>query len=302
MFTALLRVIKYGLLGFVRSGWLSTATIVIMVVALMIFEGMMVFNILTQSALETLQNKIDISAYFKSDISEDEILRVKSSIEGLAEVKQVNYISRDRALEIFKTRQQNEETISKALEELKENPLLASLDIKAHNPKDYAVINAYLNNESLKNLINKVSYAQNSLVIEKLIKIIDTAKKAGLLLATLFSFTAGLIIFNTIRLAIYSYREEIEIMRLVGASNSFIRGPYVVEGILYGLVASILSFAIIVPIVYYASPYLIYFMPDVNIWSYFVSHSIGLFFYQWLFGIGLGVISSIIAIRKYLRV
>jgi len=302
MLTTLFRIIKYGFLGFWRNGWLSTATLSIIVLALLVFEGLIISNVLTKTALTSLQEKIDISVYFKINTPEDDILKIKKSLESLAEVKGVEYISRDRALEIFKERHKDEPTITQSLEELKENPLLASLNIKAHDPKEYVTIADYLEKADFKVWFEKVTYAQNAIVIERLGRIIDTAKKGGLILIIFLALIAVLITFNTIRLAIYSSREEISIMRLVGASNSFIRGPYVVEGIIYGLVAGILSVIIAAPIVYFVSPYVKIFISEMDLWTYFTSYLIGILGYQLLFGIGLGVISSVIAIRKYLRI
>ncbi len=302
MLTALSRIIKYGILGFWRNGWLSTATIAIMILALVVFEGLIIFNVLTETALQSLQDKIDISVYFKIDSAEDEILKIKKSLEALGEVKRVEYISRDKALEIFRARHQGEETINQALETLETNPLSASLRIQAYNSKDYAVIDAYLKNESFKSLIDKISYSKNSTVIERLNKIIETVKQSGMFLTALFSFVAVLITFNTIRLAIYSNREEIGIMRLVGASNIFIRGPYAVEGVIYGVIAGVLSFALFAPVIYYIDPYVKIFIPEMEIWSYMASNSVKLIGYQIFFGVILGLISSSIAIRKYLRI
>lgn len=302
MLTTLFRIIKYGFLGFWRNGWLSTATLSIIVLALLVFEGLIISNVLTKTALTSLEEKIDISIYFKSNTSEDDILKIKKSLESLAEVKGVEYISRDKALEIFKERHKDDPTITQSLEELKENPLLASLNIKAHDPKEYITIADYLDKADFKVWFEKVTYAQNAVVIERLGRIIDTAEKGGLILIIFLALIAVLITFNTIRLAIYSSREEIGIMRFVGASNSFIRGPYVVEGIIYGLVAGILSVIIAAPIVYFVSPYVKIFISEMNLWTYFTSNLIGILGYQLLFGVGLGVISSVIAIRKYLRV
>ena len=302
MLTALSRIIKYGILGFWRNGWLSTATIAIMILALVVFEGLIIFNVLTGTALQSFQDKIDISVYFKIDSAEDEILKIKKSLEALGEVKRVEYISRDKALEIFRARHQGEETINQALETLETNPLSASLRIQAYNSKDYAVIDAYLKNESFKPLIDKISYSKNSTVIERLNKIIETVKQSGMFLTALFSFVAVLITFNTIRLAIYSNREEIGIMRLVGASNIFIRGPYAVEGVIYGVIAGVLSFVLFAPVIYYINPYVKIFIPEMEIWSYIASNSVKLIGYQIFFGVILGLISSSIAIRKYLRI
>ena len=302
MLTALSRIIKYGILGFWRNGWLSTATIAIMILALVVFEGLIIFNVLTGTALQSFQDKIDISVYFKIDSAEDEILKIKKSLEALGEVKRVEYISRDKALEIFRARHQGEETINQALETLETNPLSTSLRIQAYNSKDYAVIDAYLKNESFKPLIDKISYSKNSTVIERLNKIIETVKQSGMFLTALFSFVAVLITFNTIRLAIYSNREEIGIMRLVGASNIFIRGPYAVEGVIYGVIAGVLSFVLFAPVIYYINPYVKIFIPEMEIWSYIASNSVKLIGYQIFFGVILGLISSSIAIRKYLRI
>lgn len=278
------------------------ATIGVMFLALMVFEGLFISNVLTKAALDSLQNKIDISVYFKISSSEDEILTIKKELELLKEVKNIEYISRDKALEIFRKRHQNEEIIAQALEELKENPLAASLNVKAHNPKDYEVIDAFLKKESYGKFIDNVTYAKNAVVIGRLNKIIDTVQRLGLFLTVLLAVIAILITFNTIRLAIYSNREEIGIMRLVGASNAFIRGPFVIEGIIYGLVSGLLSFAVIMPIIYFLAPYAKTFIPEINLWSYLLSNSIKLIGYQFLFGVILGIISSSIAIRKYLRI
>lgn len=282
---------------------MSTATLSIILLALLVFQGLIIFNTLTNTTLGILQDKIDISIYFKNTSSEDDILMIKKSLESLAEVKSVEYVSRDKALEIFKSQHSEDTTISQSLDELDENPLLASLNIKAHNPNQYSTIADYLDkNNSFKASFEKVTYAQNAVVIERLGKIIDTAKKGGFILILVLSFVAALVTFNTIRLAIYSSREEIGIMQLVGASNSFIRGPYVVEGIIYGLVAGFISVIIAAPIIYFASPYIKVFIPEMSLWSYFISHFFILLGYQLLFGVGLGIVSSVIAIRKYLRV
>lgn len=281
---------------------MSTATISIIVITLMVFQGLILFQVITKTALASLQDKIDISVYFKSDTPEDKILGVKKSLEGLAEVKSVEYISKDRALTVFKEQHKNDQAISQSLQELQDNPLLASINIKANDPKKYSVIATYLDNASFKDSFQKVTYAQNAVVIERLNKIIDTAEKGGLTLIIFLGLVAILVTFNTIRLAIYSSREEIGIMRLVGASNAFTRGPYIVEGVIYGFIAGVISMSLNAPIVYFVSPYINILIPEMNVGPYFVSHLAGLLSYQLIFGIVLGVISSAIAVRKYLKI
>jgi len=302
MTTTLLRIIKYGFQSFWRNGLLSVATIIVMILALMVFEGLIISNVLTKTAVSSLEDKIDISVYFKTNAAEDEILRLKRSLEGVAEVKSVDYISREKALEIFQTKYQSDPTITQALQELGENPLQASLNIKAHDPNDYATIAASLTDDSFKNLIEKVTYTQSRLAIERLSKIVDTAEKVGLALTIFLALTAALVTFNTIRLAIYSNREEIGIMRLVGASNVFINGPYIMEAIIFGVLSAILSLIITAPFINLIAPYLQTFIPEMDLKTYFLSNLFNLFFYQLLFGIALGIVSGSIAIRRYLKI
>ncbi len=302
MFTNLSRIIKYGLAGFWRNGWLSTATIAVVFLVLVGFGGLLIFNSVTNIFIDDIQDKIDISVYFKSDATEDQIMQIQKALQSLAEVKTVDYISRDQALEIFKAQHQSDQNVSQALEELNANPLSASLNIKANELKDYSTIDSYLAGDAFTQYISKVSYTQNVNVIDRLQKVKNMAQQGGFILIVIISLLAALIIFNTIRLAIYSSREELGIMRLVGGSNFFIRGPYMIEGMLYGLISGILSVLAITIVVYYTAPYLRIFVPDVNGWSYYTSHLVSFFIYQLIFGIGLGVISSYIAVRKYLKI
>jgi len=301
MITTLYRITKRGVLSFWRNGWLSAATIAVMILALLVFEGLIIFKVLTESALTAIQDKIDISVYFKTTAPEDDILKIKQSLESLVEVKKVEYISRDQALEIFKEKHQTDQTISEAIKELDDNPLSASLNVKAYDPKQYAIIASYLNNESLSSFVDKITFYQNQAVIERLTAIIDTSEKGGFLLIIFLSLIAGLVVFNTVRLAIYTNREEINIMRLVGASNQFIRGPYIIEGILYGFISAVISIAISAPVIYAASPYVAILIPEMDLYGYFSSNFTQLLGYLVLFGIALAVTSSVVSIRKHLR-
>jgi len=302
MITTLYRIIRHGFQNFWRQRLISVATLTVMLLAILVFSSVLIFNVVATSALDSIQEKIDISVYFKTSAPEDEILRIKGSLEELEEVKNVEYVSRDRALEMFKERHSEDTTITQAVDELEENPLSASLNIKARQPDQYALIASYLDNESLDSYVEKISYAQNQVVIDRLASIINVSRQAGLLLTVILAIVAILVVFNTILLAIYSNREGIEIMRLVGASNMFIRGPYLVEGVIYGTLSAILSMAVLLPAIYLASPYVKVFIPDMDLFNYFISNISTLFLYQLLFGIGIGIVSSLIAIRRYLKI
>lgn len=301
MVTALYRLIKYGFQTFWRQRLLSVATMVVILLALLVFEGLIITGVVGNTALNSIQEKIDISIYFKTNTPEDEILRVKRSLEDLEEVREVEYISRDRALEIFRARHEEDETITQALEELDENPLSASLNIKAKNPENYSVVAAYLDNAVSPDLVENITYNQNQAVIDRLAAILRVSRQVGLIAAAFLTLVAILVAFNTILLGIYSNREEISIMRLVGASNIYVRGPFVVMGIIYGVITAVLSMLMTAPVVFLSSPYVRLFVPEMNLAEYFMSNLWVLFLYQLVFGVGIGVISSFIAIRRYMR-
>ncbi len=302
MFTALARIIKYGLQNFSRNGLVSVATTAVMVLALIVFQGLAIFNVITKTAVVSLQDKIDIAAYFKPEATEDEILKVERALESLAEVKGVEYISKDKALEIFKSRHEEDETISAALKELEANPLLASLNIKAHDPSNYAVITEYLENSEASPILESVTFGQNKLAIDRLANIVNAFKKAGLGIAIFLSLVAALVVFNTIRLAIHSNRDELGVMRLVGASNKFINGPYVVAGIIYGVLSAVISIIVSAPLIAVAAPYVDVFIPELGLKAYFYGHLPQLIFNQLVLGVLLGSISAWSAVRKYLKI
>jgi cell division transport system permease protein len=302
MFIFLVRIIKYGFQSFVRNGLLSSATIAVMTLTLLLCAGLIIFGNAGKTVLANLQSKIDISIYFKNNVSENQILAIKKNLEKLDEVASVDYISQDDALATFKERHKDDPIILKSLEELGYNPLSASLNIKAKNPKSYEGIANYLEKEIPSEFIDKINYSQNQVIIERLTKIIDTVRNAGLILAAVLALIAFLVTFNTIRLAIYSNRESIGIMRLVGANSSLIRGPYIIQGFIISLASTILSMIVLIPVVYGVARYVNNFMPEFNIVHFYWSNFFYLFGIQFLVGLFLGIISSVIAIRKYLRV
>ncbi len=298
----LFRVFKYGWQSFWRNGWLSVSTIAIMILALLVFEGLILFNVMSKGAIQAIQSKVDISVYFKSNVPEDTILGLKRSLEGLDEVKYVEYVSKEQALVNFKARHANEDTIAKTLEELDTNPLLASLNVKANDLHRYDSIASYLEKPDFQDSIEKITYAQNQVVINRLTSLVDNLGRGGFALTVFLAFLAVVVTFNTIRLAIFSNSDQIGIMRLVGASNSFIRGPYVVEGLMYGVIAAVIGFLIFIPLINFVSPHVNNFVPEVNLQGYFNANFVSLLLYQLLFGVALGIVSSVIATRRYLSI
>lgn len=301
MITTLYRIMKYGLQNFWRNRVISVAMVLVMLLSTMMFAGLLLFGAIGTAAVTTVQDKIDISVYFRSTAPEDEILKLKAAIEKLEEVKGVEYVSKDRALEIFRSKHSEEDVITQALNELKENPLRASLNVRATDPTKYGAIAAYIDDDAFREIVDKVSYTENQPVIDRLTRIISVGRQAGFALTLLLAAVAIFVAFNTILLAIYSNREEISIMRLVGASNAFIRGPYIFVGILYGVTAAIASTIIIAPFVSLSTPQILSFIPGLNLWDYFLSNLPSLFGYQLLFAVTIGITSSFIVIRRYLQ-
>lgn len=302
MVTTFYRILKNGFQNFWRQRLTSVATLTVMLLAILAFLSLLVSNVVAKAALNSIQDKIDISVYFKTSAPEDEILRLKKSLEELGEVKVVEYVSKDKALEIFKERHIDDTTITQSIDILGNNPLPASLNIKAKDPGQYSLIASYLKSNFLDQYIDEVNYAENQEVIDRLASIISISRQAGFVLTIILAVVATIVVFNTILLAIYSNREGIEIMRLVGASNMFIRGPYIVEGVIYGTLSAVFGTMVFLPITYFISPYLKIFIPSMNLAQYFISNIFVLFSYQLLFGIGIGIISSLIAVRRYLKV
>jgi len=302
MATTIYRLIKYGFQTFWRQRLLTIATMVVILLALLVSQGLFIAGTVGGIALDSIQDKIDISVYFKVNTPEDEVLRVKRALEEFEEVSEVEYISRDKALEIFQERHAEDETITQALEELDENPLSASLNIKAENPEEYAAVAEYLESIVSDELVDNITYNQNQAVIDRLASIIRVSRQIGILAALFLTLVAVLVSFNTILLGIYSNRDEIGIMRLVGASNLYVRGPFVVMGVIYGVITATLSMIITTPVIFLSSDYVRLFVPEMNLAAYYTGNFLTFFAYQLLFGIGIGVISSLIAIRRYLKI
>ncbi|MEK7537162.1 MAG: permease-like cell division protein FtsX [Patescibacteria group bacterium] len=298
----LIRVIESGWMNFKRNSWLAFGTVGIMVLALLIFAGLVAFNVISRTAIASLEEKVDVTAYLKTGVSDGEARDAAKRIGEISGISYVNYISRDQALEDFKKRHEGEELIQQAILELGENPLQASLEIKAEDSREYASLVSFLEKSSFRSLIDKIDFYENQTVIGRIQKISSGLRVGGILVTLVLSLIAVLITFNTVRLTIYSQKQEIEIMRLVGASNWHIRGPYVVEGAIYGIIAGFAVLIIFYPVVYLASPRIQAFIPSVNLTAYFTG-----FFGQMLIlvfglGIALGVISSFIAVRRYLKI
>jgi len=305
MLTLLKRIIRSGWLSFRRQGGLSVATIFIMIMVISLVTFLFLFQNITQFLISSLQEKVDISVYFKEEALEEEILKVKEELTQIPEVKEVKYVSQEQALAKFIQRHKESSVLMESLKEVGENPLLASLNISAREASQYARIANFLDDTlspSLKNLIEKVDYYQRKSVIEKIFSLTAGINRGGILLIIILALVAILVVFNQVRLAIYSQREELTIQRLVGASNWFIRGPFLVQGAISGFLATLFCLLIFTLICWFFSPKLEILFPGLNLFGYFTGNFGIILLIQIFTGVGLGIVSSLIAIRRYLEI
>lgn len=297
------RILVAALRDLSRNIWLNVATIIIIVIALFTVATMLAVDKIGSYALATLQDKIDISVQFKDDADEGKILEFKQDLEDLTEVKSVEYISKEQALIDFQETHRENEYIGQSIEELGENPLFAVLNIKAKTLNQYRTIDDYVNdNENYQGIIESVNFKENEKAIDNFSGILKTVKDGIFGLTALFILISILIAFNTIRLAMYAHRMEIEIMRLVGASNWFIKMPFIVEGAVFGILGCVITFIFIFPIVMYISPKVAQFLPGFDLQNYLMSDFLKIATLLLFSGIALGVVSSLIAIRRYLKI
>ncbi|MEK7575770.1 MAG: permease-like cell division protein FtsX [Patescibacteria group bacterium] len=300
------RITKSGFVNFWRNGWVSLATVLIMVVTLFVIGSLIFAKTLLSSTLAQIQDKVDISIYFKTDANENDIMALKNSVSKLNEVKEAIYISKDDAIKNFQERHKDNALIVQSLTELGDNPLGAVINIKAKDPSQYEAIAKFLQAEAdiedPGSVIDKINYFQNKNVIDKLTKVINSSKNLGVSLSIVLIIISILVSFNTIRLAIYTARDEISVMRLVGASSKNVTGPFIVEGIMYGVISSVVAVAVFYPFTYWLGPETESFFGGMNIFNYYLSNFISLFFILLSIGVFLGALSSFIAVRRYLKV
>ena len=298
------RVARYGLIGFVRNGFVSLAAILIMSITLFVLVWIVIVSAGLKTTLSSLQDKVDVTVYFTTTATDDQVNALKQSLQALPQVASVTYTSRDQALAAFQDRHKNDQLTSQALDELGANPFGASLEIRAKDTSQYETIAKFLESQqadpSIGSSIDKVNFDQNKTAIDRLTNIIETSRTLGFVIALVLAACSLLISFNTIRLAIYTSRDEIGVMNLVGAGRWYVRGPFMIAGVLYGIVAGVIVLLLMYPIAAWVGPGSERFLGSFNVFTYFVS-SFGLLFLIVMgSGIALGALSSYMAVHRYL--
>jgi cell division transport system permease protein len=295
------RTLKEGFQNFIRNGWLSVATISILTISLYLISLTFMIGITANLLLKNVQEKINVSIYFNPAMEENDIVAIKNKLQLYKEVKSVGYVSKDQALQEFLEMGNNDPAIKQALDEIGENPLLASLVIKANQSEQYDTINKAIENADFREDISRINYDKNKIIIERLNKMVNFSREIGMILGLIFVLIAVLITFNAIRITIYSHKQEFEIERLVGASNLYIRMPFIFEGIFYGFSASIVSAVMLLITARLISSFVQRTISEDNLMALYLSNFWQIFGILFSLGILLGVISSFIAIRRYLK-
>jgi cell division transport system permease protein len=305
--TSFKRIIKGGMLNFRRGGLVSWAAVLVVTITLSVITLTILLQAVLHSSLAEIKDKVDVTIYFTTSAPENKILDLKSSLEQLPEVASVSYTSAADALKIFRDRHQSDYPTIQALDEIGANPLGAYLNVKAKEIGQYESIanflksdNALVSNSAGTSIIDKVNYYQNKLVIDRLNQIITGAQNLGLLLTLILMIISVVITFNTIRLTIFISKDEIGVMRLVGASKAHVRGPFMIEGAIYGIVATLVTLILFLPATFWLGRSMTAFL-GMNLFDYYISHFFYLFAILLFSGIILGIISSFLAARKYLN-
>jgi len=285
-----------------RDGGMIIANIFIMAIAISVITSLFLFRDISQFVIQSLQEKVDVSVYFKYEAAEEDVIRVKEAIASIPEVKEVNYVSRQEALEKFTEKHGSDPVLMESLTEVGTNPFLASLGIKAFQAYQYEAVVGFLESPQYDYLIEKIDYYERKPVIESIYSLTSNFNKAGIAFSVIFVLIAILVAFNAIRLSIYNSREEIKIQKLVGASNWFVRGPFLAQGTICGFFAAIFCFLLFILLTWGLDSKAELLFPGLGLFSLFTVNIWMILLIQLASGIVLGILSSLIAVRRYLRV
>lgn len=300
---SLFHIIKFSFQDIARNVWLTLVTVTILVIALFSINTLLVVRVISDDAVSAVREKINISLYLKADASENEIMTLKNKISASDKVKSVNYISKQNALESFREKYKNNQAVLAALKELGRNPLSPSLTIV---PEDFSQAENLINELRVIDspIIESRDFSDNSVILDKINNITKRVNEVGLFLISIFILTSLLVVYNAIRVAIYTHRQEIEVMRLVGASNFFIYMPYMVSAFVYALFSVLIVISVFYPFLTLLQPYLEVFFTgyDINLLTYFVDNFALVFGAQFLIVLFINVLASLFAVRKYAKV
>ncbi len=300
------RIVHFALQNFWRNLWLSTVTVTVMTLAFLSVNFFILSNIFLDTALKAVEARVNMTVFFKPTAQESDIQALVARLQSLPDVSKVDYVTKDKALEVLKERfaQNGNTLIQDTLKELDTNPLSGNLVIQATDVGKYGAIQDVLKSSEYESFIERQTIDDRQVLIEKIRSLKDQVLRVGVAINSFFAFIVILIIFNTIRMTIYTRKREIGIMKLVGATNWFIRAPLIVESVLYSVISIALTILILYPILGASQPYVSKFFEGqgLDVMGYFSNNFTIIFGSELLAAFLLSVISSSIAIGRYLRV
>lgn len=301
--TSFFRVIKFAFQDIFRNFSLSIMTVLILILMLLSINTVIFIRVLTGQATTTIKNQIDVSVYFDHDASDKQINEMKKYVTSFPEVIESKFYTKEETLEEFKKTYASNPKILNALEELKENPLGSMLVVKTREPGDYKKIIDALSVPEYKDIVEARTFEDTAKAIERIDTITKNVEQFSVALSAFFALISFIIIFNTIRVAIYTQRIEISIKKLVGATNWFIRGPYIVEALIFSACSTALAALAVVFAARSIDPYVgSIFQSPGFLTNYLSSHILMLFGIQFGAVLFLTIVSSLLAMRKHLRV
>jgi cell division transport system permease protein len=305
-FITLERILKSGTINFGRNIWLAIAAMAMMSITLTILLFAVVANATFSHTVNNLTSHIDVSVYLKDSVTDTQRNQLIKELDGINNVKSVTYISKAQALKTYEAQNANNTDLLQAISETS-NPLPASLDIMPKDPNQLQSIKNFLDKPSIAAMqSDPTSYSgDRKAAIDKITAATHFFEEAGVIGIIIFVVISILIIFNTIRMTIFNRRDELVIMRLLGAGTWYIRGPFVVETMLYGAVAAAVSLAICSSLFAVASQTLqassLGLLDITYSGHYFRQHLWLILVGQIAAGIIIGAASSALATRRYLR-
>ncbi|PIT93895.1 hypothetical protein COU00_01925 [Candidatus Falkowbacteria bacterium CG10_big_fil_rev_8_21_14_0_10_43_11] len=298
------RVLKFALQDFVRNFWVSLVTVIILILSLFSINFLVVVNYISETAIKTVEEKIDLSLYLNTDAAEEDISALKRELETVDGVAEVAYVSKAQALESFQAKNRDNKSLQEALREIGKNPLNPSLAVRAKELGDYEKIIGALDKLSKNSLIESKNFDDHKNLLNSLETVTSRSREIMILASLVFIIITILVVFNAVRIAIYTHKKEIGVMKLVGASNSFVRAPFLVESVLYALIGVAGVIAVFYPFIHVLQPYLGSFFntADLNLIGYFNGNFLYIFGVEFLGASLINIIASSIAVGKYVKV
>ena len=308
VWTDIKRILRAGFVGFWRNAFVSLASTLVMAFSLFVIGSLIFLGAMLDTSLAQLKDKVDINVYFLTTAPEEEIFDLKTQIEALPEVEYVEYVNREEALTVFRSRHEDDQLILQALEELGENPLGATLNIKAKETSQYESIAKFLDSQDALStnkggeIIDRINYFQNKTAIDRLNNIVDSIETLSFALALIFIIISVSMTFNTVRLAVFTAKDEIAVMKLVGAENHYVRGPFVVEGALSGVISAFIALILFYPLTLWLGPSTEAFFGGISVFDYYLNNFGQIFLIMLTAGLILGGGSSYLSVRRYLKI